>query len=158
MRSAMKALVLLRAAALVALTPLLEKNLIKRFAIDVPFVFSMARVIVLAFALGMLRHIWVAGVVGWPDATLSMAVVLALPLFGALDRVAPERVVDLASSLFGRFGVGERGARAMDVGPASGVATTRSTMGSVLQPRRTHIHRTEFCEPSKFDDHRGDSA
>ena len=48
--------------------------------------------------------------------------------------------------------------RAMDVGPASGVATSRSTMGSVLQPRRTHAHRTDFCEPSKCDDQRGDSV
>ena len=40
----------------------------------------------------------------------------------------------------------------MDVGPASGVATTRSTQGSVLRPRRTRIHRTDFCEPLMFDD------
>ena len=96
----------MKSVLLAALTPLLEKNVLKTFAVDVPLVFSMGRVIVLAFALGMLRHIWHAGVVGWPDATLSMAIVLALPVFSALDRVAPERVVDLAQAMVGRFGIG----------------------------------------------------
>ena len=154
----MNALLFLRGVLLAALTPLLEKNIIKRFAVDVPLVFSMGRVIVLAFAAGMLRQIWHAGIGGWPEATLSMAIVLALPVFSALDRVAPERVVELAQSMIARFGIGAAEIRAMDVGPASGVATTRSTMGSVLQPRRTHAHRTDFCEPSKFDDHRGDAV
>ena len=101
-----KFLLVLRGMALAALTPLLEKNVNKTFAVDVPLVFSMGRVIVLAFALGMLRHIWHTGIAGWPEATLSMAIVLALPVFSALDRVAPERVVDLASALVNRFGVG----------------------------------------------------
>jgi hypothetical protein len=95
----------LRTAGLAALTPLLEKNVIKTLAVDVPLVFSMGRVIVLAFALCMLRQIWRAGIAGWPEATLSIAIVLALPVLGALERVTPDRVVDLASALVGRFGV-----------------------------------------------------
>lgn len=96
----------LRGAMLAALTPLLEKNAIKTLAVDVPLVFSMGRVIVLAFALGMLRHIWHVHVIGWPDATLCIAIVLALPILSALQRVAPERVTDIASLLVSRFGVG----------------------------------------------------
>jgi hypothetical protein len=96
---------------LAALTPLLEKNVIKTLAVDVPLVFSMARVIVLAFAVCLLRQIWRSGVSGWPDATLSMAIVLALPVLGALDRVPPERVADLASALVGRFGIGSAASR-----------------------------------------------
>jgi hypothetical protein len=92
----MRFVLFLRSMALAALTPLLEKNVAKTFAVDVPLVFSMGRVVVLAFCIGMLRHIWQASVIGWPDATLAMAVVLALPVFSALDRVAPDRVVDLA--------------------------------------------------------------
>ena len=100
-----------RSVLLAALTPLLEKNVVKTFAVDVPLVFSMGRIIVLAFAIGMLRHLWHASALGWPEATLSMAIVLALPVFTALDRVTPERVVELASGLFGRFGVGQTAAR-----------------------------------------------
>ena len=118
----------LYAIALALITPLLEKNAVKRRAVDSPLVFSMSRVIVLAFACGMLRQIWRVGIVGWPDATLSIAIVLALPVFGALDRVAPERVVDLAATLFNRFGVG-----AVALSAESGVR-----------------------EPSKYDDHRND--
>lgn len=123
----MKYVLLLRGLALAALTPLLEKNVAKTFAVDIPLVFSMGRVVVLAFCIGMLRHLWHASVIGWPDATLSMTVVLALPVFSALDRVTPERVVDLASGLFGRFGIGGAGSVA-----------------------------AQGQEPSKFDDHRND--
>lgn len=45
---------------------------------------------VLAFAVGMVRQLWHAGIAGWPDATLAIAVVLALPTLGALERVTPE--------------------------------------------------------------------
>lgn len=116
------------AAALAALTPLLEKNVIKTLSLDVPVVFSMSRVIVLAFAAAMLRQIWRAGVAGWPDATLSIAIVLALPLLGALERVKPADAVELAKTLLARFGVG--GVR--------------------------HIGSVYSAEPSKFDDHRDD--
>jgi hypothetical protein len=114
---------------LALLTPLLEKNLIKTLSFEAPVVFSMSRVIVLAFAIGELRQIWRAGVAGWPEATLAIAIVLALPLLGALERVRPSEVVGLAKSLVARFGEG--GVR---------------RMGSVF----------EYREPSKYDDHRDD--
>jgi hypothetical protein len=96
----------LRTIALAALTPLLEKNVTKTLALDVPAVFSMSRVIVLAFAIGMLRQIWRDGVAGWPSATLAIAIVLALPILGALDRTTPGQVLDIAKTLVGRFGIG----------------------------------------------------
>jgi hypothetical protein len=96
-------------AVLMALiTPLLEKNPAK--ALTTPasaFVFSMSRLVVVAFATAMLRQVWQRGVGGWPDATLSIAIVLALPLLGALDRVSPEQVVALGGALIGRFGIGD---------------------------------------------------
>jgi hypothetical protein len=95
-----------RIIALVALSPLLEKNLLKTLSLDAPFVFSMSRVVVLAFAIGMLRQAWHSGIAGWPEATLSIAIVLALPILGALERVEPRQVVELAAALVGRFGVG----------------------------------------------------
>ena len=119
----------LRAILEAAVTPLLEKNVVKTLALDAPVVFSMSRVIVLAFAVGMLRQIWRAGVAGWPDATLSIAIVLALPLLGALERVKPGETIELAKTLFRRIGIG-------------GVRHGASVFGE---------------EPSKFDDHRNDS-
>jgi hypothetical protein len=96
----------LRTIVLVTVSPLLEKNLLKTLSLDAPFVFSMTRLIVLAFAIGMLRQLWHSGIAGWPEATLSIAIVLALPILGALERVEPQQVVELAAALVGRFGVG----------------------------------------------------
>lgn len=120
----------LRTIALAALTPLLEKNVLKTFTLDVPVVFSMSRVIVLAFAVGMLRQLWRAGIAGWPEATLAMAIVLALPLLAALERARPVDVLALAKALVNRFGTG----------------AVRS-VGNVYRAPR---------EPSKYDDHRDD--
>jgi hypothetical protein len=113
---------------LAVVTPLLEKNLVKTLSLDVPVVFSMSRVIVLAFAIGELRQIWRAGVAGWPEATLAIAIVLALPLLGALERARPAEVLELAKTLISRFGIG-----------------AARQMASVYSR-----------EPSKFDDHRED--
>jgi hypothetical protein len=96
----------LRTICLAALSPLLEKNLLKTLSLDAPVVFSMSRVVVLAFAVGMLRQLWQSGIVGWPEATLAISIVLALPILGALERVEPQQVVELAAALVGRFGVG----------------------------------------------------
>lgn len=114
---------------LAAVTPLLEKNVVKTLALDAPVVFSMSRVIVVGFALGVLRQIWRAGVAGWPEATLSMAIVLALPLLGALERANPTEVIALAKALFNRAGSG-------------GVRRVASVFAE---------------EPSKYDDHRVDT-
>ena len=95
-----------RTILLALVTPLLEKNVVKTLAFDAPFVFSMSRVIVLAFAIGELRQMWRAGIAGWPEATLAIAIVLALPLLGALERARPSEVLELAKTLLSRFGVG----------------------------------------------------
>ena len=118
---------------LVVATPLVEKNPAKTLSTSAPVVLSMTRVVVLSFAVTVLRQVWRAGVGGWPDATVSMAVVLALPIVGALERVQPADVVSLAQTLIGRFGQG-------DVRRAWSAPAQQST------------------EPSKFDDHRSDVA
>lgn len=112
------------------LTPLLEKNVIKTLSFEAPVVFSMSRVIVLAFAVGELRQMWRAGIAGWPEATLAIAIVLALPLLGALERVRPSEVVGLGKALLARFGE-----------------------GAARQVRSVYA-----AEPSKFDDHRDDGG
>ena len=97
----------LRTMSLAAITPLLEKNAIKVLTTDVPIVFSMSRVVVLAFAVGMMRQLWGVGIAGWPEATLAISIVLALPILGALERATPEQLVDVTRTLIGRLGVGE---------------------------------------------------
>jgi hypothetical protein len=93
-------------ALLIVATPLAEKNPAKLLALRAPLVLSMARVVVLAFAVAMLREIWKRGIGAWPAATLSIAVVLALPIVSALERVRPSDVLALAKSVFERFGIG----------------------------------------------------
>ena len=120
-----------RGVALAIVTPLLEKNVLKTISLDIPVIFSMSRVILLAFACAMLRQIWRAGIAGWPEASLSIAVVLALPILGALDKVKPTDVLELAKVMLSRFGEG-------------GVRRTASVYAA-------------DAEPSKYDDHRSDS-
>jgi hypothetical protein len=122
-----------RALVLALVTPLLEKNPCKTATFSlcyVPLVLSMARVIVLLFALAMLHQVLEAGVAGWPDATLCIAIVLALPLLNALDRVSAEETIAVAKALFRRLGQG----------------ATRQV-------------RSVFAgEPNKYDDHTDDSG
>ena len=130
-RALRRTVALLVDGLLIVTTPLVEKNPAKTLATRAPVVLSMARVVVLGFAVAVLRHVWRAGVVGWPDATLSMSVVLAPPVVGALERVRPSEVVSLARTLVERFGHGD--------GPGAWSAPAQAS-----------------TEPSKFDDHRGD--
>jgi len=128
------ALTAIRALLLAILTPLLEKNAEKTVAarhFKVPVVFSMARVIVLAFAISMMHETWVSGIAGWPEATLSIAVVLAMPLLSALEQVKPAKAVNLVKEILERFGHGE----------------TRRGVAPLLN-----------LEPRKDDDHREDAA
>jgi hypothetical protein len=120
----------LQVFTLALVTPLVEKNPLKTVASDAPVVFSMARLIVLAFAVAMLHQMWNGGVEAWPEATLAIAIVLAMPILRALDRVGVGEVLALARVLLGRFG-----------------------KGAVASPRRAY-----GVEPSKYDDHRDDSA
>jgi|GEM_PF-2946941 len=132
---------LARSVVLALLTPLLEKNPSKTRVsrCHVPVVLSMARLVVLLFAAAMLRQIYLAGIAGWPEATLSIAVVLAIPLLSALERIKPEQTVRLMQSLFRRVGDGATRA----------VAASGSVYPSVFPGAYA-------SEPSKFDDHSAD--
>jgi hypothetical protein len=101
-----------RVFILALLTPLFEKNPSKMKTLSrcqVPMVLSMARVIVLLFAAVMLAHVRNAGVTGWPAATLSIAIVLAIPFLSALERIRPEQAVKVMETVVNRFGVGSTG-------------------------------------------------
>ena len=99
----------LRVLLVAIATPLLEKNATKTLAarsLNVPVVFSMARLIVLAFAIAIFHQAWRAGIAGWPEATVSIAIVLALPVLGALERARPADAIALAKALASRLGIG----------------------------------------------------
>ena len=120
-----------RAVVLALITPFLEKNRHKTMSISrcyVPVVLSMARVIVFLFACALLNQVVKAGVAGWPEATLCISIVLALPLLNALERLSPEHTLRAWELLTQRLSTG----------------ATR-TIGSVFTR-----------EPSKYDDHRDD--
>jgi hypothetical protein len=101
-------------ALLVVTTPLVEKNPAKLLAVRAPLVLSMARLVVLGFAVALLHQIWYAGVGGWPDATLSVSVVVALSIVGALERIRPTAVASVAGALLTRYGAGGTRAIAND--------------------------------------------
>ena len=63
----------------------------------------MARLVVLGIAVALLHQISYAGVGGWPDARLSVAVVLVLSIVGALERISPTAVASVAGALLTRF-------------------------------------------------------
>jgi hypothetical protein len=139
--------------ACILASPFLEKNPDKtdHSPWSLPMVFSMARVIVLAFAVAMIRQVERSGIAGWPEATLSIAIVLAIPIVNALQNVRAGQVVALARTLLERFGVGA-------VRPAHSMFENGSR-------RSNHEHVTvddepaEYGdEPSKYDDHRRDEA
>ncbi len=91
----------------VSLSALLEKNPTKLLAIEAPIVFSMSRLVVLAFAVAMVRRLWSPGALGWPDVTLSAVVAIALPLVDALRALKPTDVVQFATKIVDKFGAGD---------------------------------------------------
>jgi hypothetical protein len=117
-----------RAVALGALSPLMEKDPRRVRGLSAPVVLSMSRLIVLAFATIVLRRIWRVGVAGWPEAAVSVAIVLALPILSALERASPQDVLAMLGRLVDRLGV-------------DSLRTAANVYGT---------------EPSKYDDHASD--
>jgi hypothetical protein len=95
---------LVKSAGIAAITPVLEKNVVKTMATDSPLVFSMSRLIAMVFAAVTLRQFWTTGVTTWPQATLGIATVLALPLMNSIEHADPDKVVALTRLLLARLG------------------------------------------------------
>jgi hypothetical protein len=90
-----------------AITPVLEKNVLRTLGTlgnDSQLVVSMSRLIALAFAVVMIRQFWHSGIGGWPNATLGIATVLALPIMNVLDRANPDEVLALTRLLLAKMG------------------------------------------------------
>jgi hypothetical protein len=129
----------LRRVALALVTPLLEKNPVKALAVDAPLVFSMTRLVWLAFAGTVIWEIARSGIGGWPEATLAIAIVVAPPLLGALDHVQPREVLAFAQLLIGRFGTGD--VRRLP-------ALYSSPNGTSTEPLGRDNHRLDGAEPT----------
>lgn len=95
-----------RALLFAALSPLAEKNPSRVLAVDAPFVFSISRIIVTVFSYGMYRQMRTAGIAGWPEATLCIALVYAIPILDALSKVSVAEVVEFGRAIVARFGIG----------------------------------------------------
>jgi hypothetical protein len=83
-----------------------EKDPVKLAGLNLPFVFSWARIGQALITLASFRLIWQAENLGWPDAWLGIACVLAPPLLNALSKVKPEVALEFGKSFFSRAGVG----------------------------------------------------
>jgi len=90
-------------------SPFLEKNPQKVLAARVPVVFSITRIVIGAFALALFRQMWVAGIAGWPEATLCIALVFANHIASALEKLPAREVVEFGKAIIGRFGEGDVG-------------------------------------------------
>ncbi len=97
----------LRTGFLVLFSAIAEKNPIKALSVDAPVSLSMSRITVLVFTIAMADRLTHAKALGWPEATLSIALVLALPLLTALSKLSPREVALFGTALLARFGVGD---------------------------------------------------
>lgn len=120
----------IRALVGIVVSAITEKNPAKVLASTTPVVLSATRIIIVAFAIAMLRQIWKAGIAGWPEAWVTIACMLALPLIAALEALGPKVTIEVFEKLLDRFGTG-----------------AARTITSVYDPR----------EPSLHDDHRDDT-
>lgn len=93
----------------ILLSPFAEKNPVKALSSVAPIVLSMSRVTVAVFTAVDAYRLATAKSVGWPEATLAIALVFALPVLSALNKVSPQEVVAFGAKIIERFGVGDVG-------------------------------------------------
>lgn len=91
----------------VLLSPFAEKNPVRALSSVAPIVLSMSRVTVAVFTAVDAYRLATAKTIGWPEATLAMALVFALPVLAALSKVSPSEVVAFGAKIIERFGVGD---------------------------------------------------
>lgn len=102
-----RALRMFTVLALVMLSPLLEKNPQKVLASRAPVVFSITRIVICAFAIGMFRQMLHAGVVSWPEVTLCVALIFSNHIAAALEKLPAADVVAFGRAIVDHLGVGD---------------------------------------------------
>lgn len=91
----------------VAISPLAEKNPLRALSSVAPVVLSMSRVTVAVFTGVDAYRLARATTIGWPEVTLAIALVFALPVLSALGKVSAPEVVAFGAKMIERFGVGD---------------------------------------------------
>ncbi len=114
-----------RAILFALLSCVAEKNPSKVMAVDAPFVFSLSRIIVCIFTYGMYRQMVGAGIAGWPESTLCIALVYAIPILNALGKVEAHEVITFGAAIIQRFGEGA-------------VRTVKNVYNPALEPNAKH--------------------
>lgn len=89
------------------LSPVMEKNPVKLMSAVTPFVFSMSRISVAVFTAVDAYRIAMAQSIGWPEATLALGCMFAIPLLRALDKVSAQEALAFGTEIVKRFGVGD---------------------------------------------------
>lgn len=92
--------------AAIVLSPIAEKNPVKALSSLAPIVLSMSRITVLVFTIVDASRLATAEMIGWPEVTLAIALVFALPVLAALNKVSASEVVAFGGKILERFGVG----------------------------------------------------
>ena len=92
--------------AAIVLSPIAEKNPVKALSSLAPIVLSMSRITVAVFTAVVAYRLANAATIGWPEATLAIALVFALPVLAALNKLSPSEVVAFGERIIERFGVG----------------------------------------------------
>ena len=65
-----------------------------------------SRITVAVFTAVDASRLATAQTLGWPEVTLAIALVFALPVLAALNKVSPSEVVAFGGKILERFGVG----------------------------------------------------
>jgi hypothetical protein len=89
----------------VLLSPFAEKNPVRALSSIAPIVLSMSRITVAVFTAVNAYRLAIAPAIGWPEATLAIALVFALPVLAALSKLSPGEVVAFGTKIVERFGV-----------------------------------------------------
>lgn len=97
----------LRTIAIVLVSAFLEKNPLKVAAVAAPVALSAKRLVAIGLAVvwSIVALSW--GIDGWPMAVVGVALVFALPVMAALDRLPPDASVQLAEKIIDRLGGGD---------------------------------------------------
>ncbi|MDP1859697.1 MAG: hypothetical protein Q8K82_13560 [Gemmatimonadaceae bacterium] len=89
-------------------SPISEKNATKVLASFAPIMLSGSRVTVAVFAYVMAKRLLeTKTAMGWPESTIVLGLIFALPILAALEKVSPQDVVAFGEKIVGRFGLGD---------------------------------------------------
>jgi hypothetical protein len=95
--------------AATVLSPIAEKNPVKALSSIAPVVLSGSRITVGVFTAVDAYRLAHAATIGWPEVTLAIALVFALPVLAGLSKVAPAEAIAFGEKILDRFGVGDVG-------------------------------------------------